>query len=167
MSVIFTTPRLVIKKPEITDKQSLIDSLNNWEVVKWLVKVPYPYTSKDADNWITNLSKNDYVFNIFLDRKLIGGIGLERENKNSAYVLGYWLAQDHWGRGYATEACKGIFTYATQNLKITKIKAAYLINNYKSAKILKNFGFQEIGRSSKYSSSRNEKVKDIELELTF
>ena len=167
MSLIFTTHRLVIKKPEITDKQSLIDTLNNWEIVKWLVKVPFPYTPKDADNWITDLSKNDYVFNIFLDSKLIGGIGLERENKNSDYALGYWLSQDHWGKGYVTEACKRLFTYATQDLKITKIKSAYFINNYKSAKILKNFGFQEIGRSSKYSLSRNKEVKNIELELTF
>ena len=165
MNLILKTHRIVIKKPEIIDKQSLIQALNNWEVVKWLVKVPFPYKSTDADNWINSLTKNNYAFNIFLDNQLIGGIGLEREYKNAVYSLGYWLDQDYWGKGYMTEACKKLLNYAAQDLEITNIKAAYLINNNKSAKILKNFGFQEIGRNFKYSLSRNEEVEHIELEL--
>ena len=163
MNLILKTERLVIKKPEIIDKQSLIYALNNWEVVKWLVKVPFPYTSKDADNWVTRLTKNNYAFNIFLENQLIGGIGLDKETKNSTYALGYWLAQDHWGKGYTTEACQKLLTYAAQNLKITKIKSAYLINNNRSAKILKKFSFQEKRRSFKYSLSRNEDVEHVEL----
>ena len=52
-----------------------------------------------------------------------------------------------------------------QDLKITKIKSAYLIDNDRSAKVLKKLGFQEIGKSSKYSLSKKKEVEDIELEL--
>ena len=43
------TSRLIIKKPGISDKQALITHLNNWEIVKWLSRVPSPYLIKDAD----------------------------------------------------------------------------------------------------------------------
>ena len=165
MNLILQTQRLVIKKPELKDNQFLIKALNNWEVVKWLVRVPFPYTLKDADHWITHLTKNNYAFNIFLQKQLIGGIGLERENKHSSYALGYWLTQEHWGKGYTTEACKKLLAYSAQELKIAKIKSAYLINNDKSAKVLKKIGFQETGISYKYSLSRKEEVEHIELEL--
>ena len=167
MNLILKTQRLVIKKPELKDKQPLIDALNNWEVVKWLVKIPSPYTAENADDWITQFSKDNYAFNIYLDDHVIGGIGLEWENKHSVYALGYWLDQEHWGKGYTTEACKKLLNYAAQDLKITKIKSAYLINNNKSAKVLKKLGFQETGKGSKYSLSRKKEVEHIELELTF
>ena len=159
MNLILQTQRLVIKKPELKDKQSLIEALNNWEVVKWLVRVPYPYTAEDANHWITHLTKDNYAFNIYLDSKLIGGIGLSQENEHSDY------AEEHWGKGYTTEACTKIISYAVQELKITKIKSAYIIDNDRSAKVLKKLGFQEIEKGSKYSLSRKEKVEDIELEL--
>jgi|TARA_B100001105_G_scaffold210131_1_gene174569 RimJ/RimL family protein N-acetyltransferase len=165
MNLILQTQRLVIKKPELKDKQPIIEALNNWEVVKWLVRVPYPYTAEDANHWITHLTKDNYAFNIYLDSKLIGGIGLSQENEHSDYVLGYWLAEEHWGKGYTTEACTKIISYAVQDLKITKIKSAYLIDNDRSAKVLKKLGFQEIGKSSKYSLSKKKEVEDIELEL--
>ena len=67
MNLILQTQRLVIKKPELKDRQSLIEALNNWEVVKWLVRVSYPYTVEDANDWISHLTKNNYNFNIYLD----------------------------------------------------------------------------------------------------
>ena len=79
--------------------------------------------------------------------------------------MGYWLGEEYWGKGYTTEACTKIISYAVQELKITKIKAAYIIDNDRSAKVLKKLGFQEIGKGSKYSLSRKEEVENIELEL--
>ena len=41
------------------------------------------------------------------------------------------------------------------------------MNNDRSSKILKKFGFQETGQGFKYSLSRKEDVEHIELELIF
>ena len=43
------TSRLIIKKPEISDKQTLVTRLNNLKIVKCLSRVPSPYLIKDAD----------------------------------------------------------------------------------------------------------------------
>ena len=107
MNIEIKTKRLVIKKPQIRDKQKLISELNNKEISKWLENVTFPYSEKDADKWINSLTINNLEFNIFLENNLIGGIGL-----NEDYRLGYWLGEDYWGKGYATEAGSELIAYA-------------------------------------------------------
>ena len=103
------TSRLIIKKPEIFDRQTLITHLNNWEIVKWLSRVPSPYLIKDADWWIYNHTKekNNLEYNIYLNKELVGGIGFQISKISKDYILGFWLAQEYWNKGIITEACKG------------------------------------------------------------
>ena len=70
------TKRLVLKKPEHKDKQSIISQIGDWEVAKWLSSVPYPYTENDADEWIRTLSRQELTFNIFENDWLVGRIEL-------------------------------------------------------------------------------------------
>ena len=164
MNIEIKTKRLLIKKPQINDKQKLILELNNREVTKWLVNVPFPYSESDADKWIHSLTVNNLQFNIYLENILIGGIGLKK-NKNSIHDLGYWLGKDFWGNGYATEACRVLIEYASKELKIKKIIAGYMTENKSSAKVLEKLGFKEIRKDFIFHLSRNEKVSDIKLEL--
>ena len=43
MNIEINTLNLIIKKPEKKDISSLVKELNNWNISKWLVEVPYPY----------------------------------------------------------------------------------------------------------------------------
>ena len=70
------TERLVLKKPEHKDKQSIISQIGDWEVAKWLSSVPYLYTENDADEWIRTFSRKELTFNIFDHDSLVGGVGL-------------------------------------------------------------------------------------------
>lgn len=164
MSIEIKTKRLVIRKPQITDKQKLISEINNWEITKWLEKVPFPYSDEDADKWINSLKVNNLQFNIFLANSLIGGVGLKKD-QNSNHRLGYWLGKDYWGNGYATEACSELVAYVSKELKIKKIEARYMTENKSSARVLEKLGFKEVGKGFIFSISRNEKVSDIKLEL--
>ena len=57
MSILINTERLNLKKIEKKDLKVLVNRLNNWNVVKWLVNVPYPYTINDAKKWLEKSSK--------------------------------------------------------------------------------------------------------------
>ena len=164
MFIELQTKRLVIKKPQIKDKKKLITELNNWEVVKWLTKVPFPYSDKDADNWINFLTVDNLQFNIFLSNNLIGGVGL-RKNEHLIDELGYWLGEKYWGNGYIPEVCSELLNYINKELKINKIQAGYIVGNVRSAKVLEKLGFNEIGKGSIFSLSRQEQMQDIKLEL--
>ena len=103
---------------------------------------------------------NNLEFNIFLENNLIGGIGLKED-----YRLGYWLGEDYWGNGYATEAGSELIEYAFKIIKIKKITARYMTENTSSAKVLKKLGFTEVGKVLIFSIARNEKVSHTKVEL--
>ena len=86
------TNRLLLKKPKQRDQNNLIELLNNWEVVKWLSHVPFPYTQNDARNWLKEVQRENLNLNIFLEDELIGGIGLTLDQKEN-YELGYLLGE--------------------------------------------------------------------------
>ncbi len=46
------TERLILREWSEKDVNGLIEGLNNLDVAKWLAFVPYPYTKKDAEEWI-------------------------------------------------------------------------------------------------------------------
>ena len=78
------TKGLLLREWEYADLDDLIDGLKNLEVSKWLAFVSYPYTRKDAENWIKYCfkikeeTKNSYEFAIELksEKKVIGGTRL-------------------------------------------------------------------------------------------
>jgi RimJ/RimL family protein N-acetyltransferase len=158
------TGRLVLGKPGRRDKQALVSGIGDWEVAKWLSRVPHPYTEEDADDWLRQVGQEDLSFNIFLDSKLVGGVGLTQDS-DGRHELGYWLGRRHWGKGFATEASQGLIDYALSNHKLENIKASYMQGNEGSEKVLRKLGFNVIGKGEIYSLSRRESVPCVKLIL--
>ena len=165
MSIIINTKRLTLKKIEQKDLKILVNHLNNWNVVKWLVNVPYPYTLIDAETWLEKSSKEELALNIFLKNNLIGGITIDKRTANNAPVLGYWLGEDYWGKGYAIEACNSLISYFFLNHSGNILYASHMLKNEKSKKILLNLGFQKLSEGNVFSLSKNKEVEDVNYEL--
>ena len=72
---------------------------------------------------------------------LIGVVGVLR---TSPAELGYCLAHEYWGQGYATEAV-GLFLplYWERMRHVSYVQAKVDAENVASVKILKKFGFRE------------------------
>ena len=165
MSIIINTERLTLKKIEKKDLKILVNHLNNWNVVKWLVNVPYPYTLIDAEKWLDKSSKEELTLNIFIKNNLIGGITIDQRTTNNTPVLGYWIAEEYWGKGYAIEACDSLISYFFTNHSGNKLYASHLYENEKSKKILLNLGFQKVSESKVFSLSKNTEIEDVNYEL--
>ena len=156
------TDRLILRKAiSKQDKILLVSQIGDWEVVKWLANVPYPYTYNDCEDYFLISDSNQYALNIFLDNKLIGGVSLTLDGDNY-YDLGYWLGKDYWGKGYATESSKKLLEYALEKLNSPKIKSGYFVDNLSSGNVLKKLGFKEVGIEKRYSDS-NKKEMDLML----
>lgn len=56
--------------------------------------------------------------------------------------LGYWIAEEFWGRGYAVEASKLLIKRAFDDLDVGKIYATYRCENYQSKRVLEKLGFR-------------------------
>ena len=159
------TDRLILKKPKSKqDILSIVSQIGDWEVVKWLAMVPYPYTYNDCESYLKESNNNELALNIFLDNQLIGGVGLHLHNDNY-YELGYWLGKDYWGKGYATESSKYLLEYALKKLDSPKIKSGYFIDNLPSGNVLKKLGFKEIGIEKRYSDSMKKEMDMMKVIL--
>ena len=160
------TKSLVLKKPQHKDKQLIVSQIGEWEVSKWLSRVPYPYTKNDADEWIRTISRKELTFSIFENDSLVGGIELTSHEDN-CYELGFWLGRQHWGQGFATEACKGLLRYAREELALKNIVSSYMKGNGASANVLRKLGFKKTGEGEIYCLSRKETLPCVNLVLAY
>ena len=141
----------MIELTNISEKHrdSMVRLLNNKNIEKWLLQVPYPYTYEDADFWI-NKCQNDYNGNkdfpyaIENDGTHVGGIGLHKKFEHSAEV-GYWMGEEFWGKGFATIALNKILEKGFNELKLSRIQAHVFEGNIASEKLLLKCGFEYEG----------------------
>ncbi|WP_112244842.1 GNAT family N-acetyltransferase [Kribbella monticola] len=58
-----------------------------------------------------------------------------------AAKLGYMIAADHWGHGYATDAARTVLRFAFDPLALHRVTAAIGPENSASIAVVKNLGF--------------------------
>lgn len=131
---------------------NLIDNLikfaNNKKIADNLRDVfPHPYTKEDAEKFIDfckNVSENKQInLAIIQDEKAIGGIGVTfgEDIYSKSAELGYWLAEEYWGRGIASDAVIQICDFIFKNYDIVRIYAIPFSYNQGSCRVLEKSGF--------------------------
>ncbi len=163
------TKKLTLRPLKNSDKAAIANLLNDREISKWLVKVPHPYSLKNAEIWIKenrNLwnrrNKKDFYFGIELKRNknFIGEIWLNLANHSKKRgTIGYWLGRKYWKKGYALEATKRIIKFAFNNLNLGSLYAESFSKNVKSIKLLARLGFKKKGRKKSIICKADNKPK--------
>ncbi len=165
------TKRLILRPFNSGDIKDIQKNINNLNVTKWLLVVPYPYRMKDAKWWVDqckkeykNKKRENYSFGIELkkEKKIIGGISLDHVNKfQKKASVGYWLGEDYWKSGYGSEALNEILKFGFNKLKLRRIEAEVFAGNPSSGKLLQKFGAKLEGRRRKACRCRADKrIKD-------
>src|SRR5215470_9143023 len=109
--------KCVLRSFEATDEASLAKHANNRALwINMRDSFPHPYTLADADKWIAHLQKQGADathFAIAVEGDAIGCVGfqLQKDMERHSAEIGYWLGQDYWGRGIATEALRALTEY--------------------------------------------------------
>lgn len=67
-----------------------------------------------------------------------------KEAAQSAYELGYTLAEDYWGLGIIPEACETIFNYAFETLQIQQIWGVHNVENRRSRRVMEKLGMKRV-----------------------
>jgi RimJ/RimL family protein N-acetyltransferase len=87
----------------------------------------------------------------------IGSAGIRRKDANEFEAdIGYELAVEHWGDGYATEAAQAIVNYGFKALGLSRISAWCLTENVRSSHVLEKLGMRLEGRlrANEYFNAR-------------
>ena len=81
------------------------------------------------------------------DGRLIGNCGIRRKPDNDREAdIGYELAPECWGQGYATEAARAMVNFGFRELGLHRISSWCIADNTASARVLERLGFQQEGR---------------------
>lgn len=114
-----------------------------------LDRFPSPYSLDDAEAFIDLLISKLTATNfaIEINGEVAGGISLEfrADVYRKSPLIGYWLSEEYWGRGIATEAVKLLTEYAFKNFDIICILAFIFGKNKASMRLLEKAGYVEQG----------------------
>ncbi|OGO50978.1 MAG: GNAT family N-acetyltransferase [Chloroflexi bacterium RBG_16_68_14] len=79
--------------------------------------------------------------------RLIGNCGIRRKPENDWEAdIGYELAPECWGRGYATEAARAMVDFGFRELELHRISSWCIADNVASARVLERLGLRQEGR---------------------
>lgn len=158
-----------IRKWDLADAADLASAISNKKVQDNLRDgLPYPYTEKDGTDYISDVLSADenetFAFAITVDGRVIGSIGVFRQGNihRRTAELGYYIAEECWGKGIMTEAVKQICAYVFDKSDIIRIYADPFAYNTASCRVLEKAGFQYEG-TLRSNAVKNGKVIDMKM----
>lgn len=143
-------PGFTLRGWKMTDAASLQKNADNKNVSRYLLdRFPSPYTLEAAEGWVHLWQGQEPFVNfaIAINDEVIGGVGLEfrQDVYSKSPLIGYWLAEQHWGKGIMPEAIKLVCQYVFTQLDAICILAYVLSQNPASMRVLEKAGFGKIG----------------------
>ena len=157
------TERLVLT-PALADyADRAIPLINDIDIARMTSRIPYPYGTAEAEAFRHSLGRKaadrDRLLQIETrDGELIGAVGASADD-GLFPEIGYWIARDHWGRGYATEAALAIRDWARQTFNCRALIAGHFADNDASGRVLVKCGFLYTGEvQRRFSLARGEEA---------
>lgn len=161
---ILITRRLTLRPPLEVDAEAITLNLRNPNVSKMLSRVPQPYGEHEALSWIERTRAQDRACYFTIHRQtLLGAISIEESD--GAFNLGYWLGEDHWGNGYASEAARAVISYGFREFECDVIQSGAYADNPASYRVLEKLGFEPTKAVQDFNKTRNCDVTCNKVEL--
>jgi RimJ/RimL family protein N-acetyltransferase len=163
--VFHRSERLFLRPAFPEDSAGILAAIRDEAVVRNLASAPWPYELADARAFaaLPQDKRLPHFLVTLPGTGVIGSAGMgEHEGQPE---LGYWIARDHWGKGFATEAGAAVLEVARM-LGHQRITAGHFIDNPASGKVLRKLGFRPTGRIIKrHCRARGIEVGTVEYAL--
>lgn len=156
---------LEIRRWHVNDATSCAYHGNNIKVWNNMTDTfPHPYTLQEAERWIAlNQDESRWMaamplnpeqdclvkrvvphYAITLGGVCIGGVGLKpfADVQRRTAEVGYWIGEEHWGKGYMTLLTKAFVDWTWNTFPtLMRLEAAVFSWNTRSGGVLKKVGF--------------------------
>lgn len=111
-------------------------------------RLPYPYTARDAAEWLKIVRDHDGRDGLFrailVDGPLVGTISVEQKSDifRRDAEIGFLLETKQWSKGIMTEAVRQMCALAFRELEIVRITGLVYEENIPSRKVLEKNDFR-------------------------
>jgi ribosomal-protein-alanine N-acetyltransferase len=161
---VLETPRLRLRAFEGTDAEALFAIASNPNVTRYTLWDAHR-SLDDSHAFLRDYAAANYMIGVpdpyaivFKETEsLVGAIGAHwASEKNKCLEFGYWLAEEHWGRGIAVEAGRALLTHVFASYDVERVQAHCMEENVTSARVLEKLGvpYEGTHRSALYHRGR-------------
>jgi RimJ/RimL family protein N-acetyltransferase len=154
MSIRLETERLVLRLPRLEDADAAAGHLGDPEVMRFLggETVPREHVRAVVRRWLDQWDQNGvgkFVLERRSDRVFVGRVGLNLYDPQTwTWVLGgegqpelgWTVAREHWGHGYATEAAHAVRDWARCERGIERLISLIAPTNLRSQRVAEKLG---------------------------
>lgn len=153
--MILNTERLIVRPLANGDLEKVhalhtiaaVDEYNTLGIPKDLEETRGIVSSWVAAMKESPVKNHSLVITLETTGEFLGLFGLKLGNeKYRRGEIWYKLHPDYWGKGYATEAVKGVLEYGFEVLKLHRITAGCAVGNTASIRVLEKAGMTREGR---------------------
>ncbi|MEM7091511.1 MAG: GNAT family N-acetyltransferase [Actinomycetota bacterium] len=149
------TERLLLRRPRVEDFDTIAEYRSDPEVVRyqdWAL----PYDRKRGlERLVKSVEQGGPTanggWNLTVadrsDERVLGDLYLGGEWNGRSAEIGYTLAAEHWGQGYAGEAVRAALGWLFEDPKLARVGATLHPENTASAQLLERNGFHFEGRT--------------------
>ncbi len=148
------TTNFILRPWNLDDLDNLVKFANNKKIADNLTDAfPHPYFRESGITYINTFRDDNplRVFAIVADEVACGSIGIfpqtDIHRKNAE--MGYWLAEEYWGRGIMTAAVKQIIDHGFRSFDLNRIFARPFSTNLASQRVLEKAGMKLEARFEK------------------
>ena len=143
--------KIILRPLEVADVPIAFPLIHHRrEVTRWLIWEG-PETEDELvpwfENWVQFEEGGENYHLAILDREtglFCGSIGVRFAGHPFQGDLGYWLAEEKWGRGFVTEAVAMVSWLAFAKLEAFLVYALVFEGNTGSVTVLERSGFEEV-----------------------
>ena len=147
----FKTERLLLREIQVSDYKSYQKKFSDYEIIRYLSNiVPWPYPDNGALDFLQSviLPKQGidlWCWAICLKEKRDDMIGVIEIRKGPSDNRGFWIAREHQGKGFMTEATVPTTDYAFNKLGFEKLVFLNALENKASRRIKEKTGVRLVG----------------------
>ena len=143
---VLESDRLRLRPLERGDGDRIFELINDFEIVRNLSMVPWPYERAMADVFIRDSEVQAREATAIRramvpkDDTRLAGIMDMRFREDRTGIFGYWVGRGYWRRGYASEALAAFVGFAFKDLGMDRVGAEALPDNEASLGVMRKCG---------------------------
>jgi RimJ/RimL family protein N-acetyltransferase len=148
-AALFETGRLVVRGLARDDLDALLAVYGDVDAMRW-VGDGTPLSRADALRWLDvterNVATRGYGLCALVERAsggVIGFAGLVHPGGQPEAEVKYALRRSHWGRGFATEAVRGLLAWGARAHGLARVIATTAPANHASHRVLRKAGLSD------------------------
>jgi len=140
------TERLLIREWQRADRPALAGMATDPEVMRY-IHGGMPFTDAEIDEMMARQMRQAAEFGLCMGALVekatgcvVGVAGTQPLGTTGELEIGWWLARDVWGRGYATEAGRAAMLHVLETLDRPRVLAIIDPDNEPSKRVVARLG---------------------------